>query len=83
MKISFLGLTLSSSWGNGHATPYRAMLRALHQMGNELTFYERDVEYYARRRDFTTCEYCRLVFYSSWSEVRAWTWPNVADADMV
>ena len=83
MKISFFGLTLSSSWGNGHATPYRAILRALHQMGHELTFYERDVEYYARRRDFTTCEYCRLVLYSSWSEVRAWALADVADADVV
>ena len=47
LKITFFGLTLSSSWGNGHATPYRAILRAFHHRGVRLTFYEKDVSYYA------------------------------------
>ncbi len=69
MKITIFGLTLSSSWGNGHATPYRAILRALHRRGHRVTFYEKDVPYYAKRRDFSTCDYCDLVLYSSWDEV--------------
>jgi spore maturation protein CgeB len=40
LKISLFGLTLSSSWGNGHATLYRAVLRALHDLGNKVTSYE-------------------------------------------
>lgn len=70
MKITLFGLTLSSSWGNGHATPYRALLRALHRRGHELVFYEKDVDYYRRRRDFTTCDFCRLELYNTWDEVR-------------
>lgn len=70
MKITFIGLTLSSSWGNGHATPYRALLRGLARRGCELAFYERDVHYYYARRDFDRCDYCRLELYPDWDEVR-------------
>jgi spore maturation protein CgeB len=70
LKITIFGLTLSSSWGNGHATPYRAILRALHRQGAEVTFFEKDVPYYAVRRDFSSCPYCDLVLYSEWSDVR-------------
>ncbi len=47
MKLVFLGLSFSSSWGNGHATTYRALLKGLHQLGHEVTFLERDVPWYA------------------------------------
>jgi spore maturation protein CgeB len=83
VKITIFGLTLSSSWGNGHATPYRAILRALHQLGHETTFYEQDVEYYARRRDLIACDYCRLVLYPSWDEVRSWALAEAAVSDVV
>jgi spore maturation protein CgeB len=83
LKITVFGLTLSSSWGNGHATPYRAILRGLHQLGHQVAFYERDVEYYARRRDFTACDYSRLVLYPSWEEVRPWALAAAAASDLV
>lgn len=70
MKITFFGLTISSSWGNGHATPYRALLKALHRRGHSVTFFEKDADYYARRRDFTTSDYCSFVLYPRWDEVR-------------
>ena len=70
MKLTFIGLTLSSSWGNGHATPYRALLRALAGRGCELSFYERDVHYYYSRRDLERCDYARLELYPTWDEVR-------------
>src|SRR5207237_2352328 len=57
LKITIFGLTLSSSWGNGHATPYRALLRALWRRGHEVTFFEKDQSYYASRRDFATCDF--------------------------
>ncbi len=71
LKITIFGLTLSSSWGNGHATPYRALIRALARQGHRVTFFERDVEYYARRRDFEQWEYCDLVLYRDWQKLRA------------
>ena len=83
MKVTIFGLTISSSWGNGHATPYRAILKALHRRGHHVLFYEKDVEYYAFRRDFTQCSFCELVLYRNWSEVRDRALRNAADSDVV
>ena len=51
LDLVFLGLSLSSSWGNGHATTYRALLRGLAERGHRLLFLERDVPWYASARD--------------------------------
>lgn len=83
LKLTIFGLTISSSWGNGHATPYRAILRALHWLGHEVTFYERDVPYYAQCRDFTEAPYCKLVLYSSWDEVRQHALAEAGESDAV
>jgi spore maturation protein CgeB len=83
LKITIFGLTLSSSWGNGHATPYRAILRALHRLGHEVVFYEQDVDYYAQRRDFLACEYSRLVLYRNWDEVRRAALAEAEGCDVV
>ena len=83
MKITLFGLTLSSSWGNGHATPYRAILRALHRLGHRITFYERDVPYYARHRDLWQCAYCDLKLYSSWDDIRSQALAEAAESDVV
>ncbi len=83
MKLTLFGLTLSSSWGNGHATPYRAILRALARRGHRVVFYEKDVEYYARRRDFSACDYCNLVLYAEWEDVRSRALADAADSDVV
>lgn len=83
MQILFFGLTLSSSWGNGHATPYRALIKALHEQGIGCAFYERDVPYYARHRDFTQCPYCELVLYSDWENIRSSALQRARFADVV
>lgn len=83
MKIVLFGLTVSSSWGNGHATPYRAILRALHRRGHRPIFYEKDVPYYALRRDFQDCGFCDLVLYRDWDEIRRRALSDVRDADVV
>jgi spore maturation protein CgeB len=83
VKLTFIGLTISSSWGNGHATPYRALLRGLAARGCELVFYERDVHYYYERRDLADCDYCRLELYADWDQVRARALRDVADSDAV
>jgi spore maturation protein CgeB len=83
LKITIFGLTLSSSWGNGHATPYRAILRALHRSGARLVFYERDAPYYAAHRDFTSCDYCDLRLYSEWNAVRSQALSEAAHSDII
>ncbi len=51
MRLVIFGLTISSSWGNGHATLWRALCAALHARDHQITFFERDVPYYAEHRD--------------------------------
>lgn len=83
VKIVVFGLTISSSWGNGHATPYRAILRALGRMGHQVHFFEKDVEYYRSRRDFESCDYCRLSLYEDWASIRRHALQDAGSADVV
>jgi len=83
LKISIFGLTLSSSWGNGHATPYRAIVRALAGMGHSVTFYEKDVHYYAAHRDLPQPDFCELVLYDDWANVRRSALECAAESDVV
>ncbi|GGE32234.1 glycosyl transferase [Agaricicola taiwanensis] len=63
LDIVVLGLSLSSSWGNGHATTFRGLLRALHAMGHRVLFLERDVPWYANHRDLAEPDFCDLRYY--------------------
>jgi len=83
LKFTIFGLTLSSSWGNGHATPYRAILKALHRRGHQVTFYEKDVPFYALRRDLEHCDFCDLVLYRNWDEIRGRALRELSGADVV
>ncbi|HEY1296404.1 MAG TPA: glycosyltransferase [Chloroflexota bacterium] len=70
MRFTIFGLTISSAWANGHATPWRGLLKGLHRLGHTTTFFERDVDYYAQHRDLSSPDYCDLVLYSDWESVR-------------
>lgn len=83
MKITIFGLTISSSWGNGHATPYRAIIKALHRQGHSVHFFEKDVPYYAKHRDFDHCDYCSLHLYTDWDAVRAQALRCARESDAV
>lgn len=83
MQITIFGLTLSSAWANGHATPYRALIRALNAMGHRVRFYEKDAVYYSRHRDFYTAPFCELVIYSDWDAVRAEAIAHAGASDVV
>lgn len=69
LNIVVFGLSLSSSWGNGHATTYRSLLRALAQRGHNIVFLERDVPWYADTRDLTDPDYATLLYYSDVGEL--------------
>lgn len=66
MKLVVFGLTVSSSWGNGHATLWRALCRELARRGHRVTFFERDVPYYAEHRDLREVRGVELVLYRDW-----------------
>ena len=73
MRLVVLGLSLSSSWGNGHATTYRALLSAFAARGHDILFLERDVPWYRSERDIGRPDYCRLEYYGSTEELRHWS----------
>jgi spore maturation protein CgeB len=66
MKITIFGLSITSSWGNGHATTYRSLCRALRQRGHEIVFFERDQEWYAGNRDMPEPPFCATHIYQDW-----------------
>ncbi len=72
MRLVVLGLSLSSSWGNGHATTFRALLKAFAARGHDILFLERDVPWYASNRDHTDPDYCRLEYYADLAELERW-----------
>ena len=81
--IVFIGLSLSSSWGNGHATTYRSLLRGLAALGHRLTFLERDVPWYAANRDLPDPDFCALHYYRSVGDLTAHHGLLLATADAV
>jgi spore maturation protein CgeB len=67
MKIVIYGLTITSSWGNGHATTYRSLCKALAARGHILEFVEKDVEWYRGNRDLPEPTYCKVHLYGDWN----------------
>lgn len=82
MKLVIFGLTLSSSWGNGHATLWRGLIRALARGGHRVVFFERDVPYYAAHRDLATLQGAELVLYPDWPCIAPRARAHLADADV-
>ena len=82
MKLVIFGLTISSSWGNGHATLWRGLCRALIARGVRVVFFERDVPYYSEHRDLSELAGGRLVLYSDWEDAAAIARAELADADV-
>jgi spore maturation protein CgeB len=81
MKLVIFGLTISSSWGNGHATIWRGLCKALARAGHDVVFFEQDVPYYAKHRDFEHPPTYELVLYPEWELIRQRAWEEIASAD--
>ena len=82
MRIVVFGLSISSAWGNGHATLLRGLFRALYKKGHEIDFFERDTPYYAAHRDAEALPYVKLHLYSSWCDARQVAEQLLSDADV-
>jgi spore maturation protein CgeB len=82
LRVVVLGLSLSSSWGNGHATTFRALLKAFAARGHEVLFLERDVPWYAAHRDLVEPGYCRLALYRDLDDLERFR-GEIASADAV
>lgn len=82
LDIIVLGLSLSSSWGNGHATTFRALLQAMAKRGHRIRFLERDRPWYAAHRDLPAADFCDLALYQELAGLSAWH-EAIAAADAV
>jgi spore maturation protein CgeB len=83
LHIVVLGLSITSSWGNGHATTYRALVRALAALGHRVLFLERDMPWYAAHRDELRPQGCRTELYSSLDDLSSRFASAVRSADAV
>ena len=83
LNIVVLGLSLTSSWGNGHATTYRSLLRALARLGHRVMFLERDLPWYADNRDLPAPTYSRVGLYGDPQQLKDRYASEVRQADLV
>ncbi len=83
MKISILGLTITSAWGNGHATTYRSLCRALHERGHSIDFLEKDASWYRQHRDLAAPEFCEVTLYEDWPQALPWLRLAAAQSDLI
>lgn len=79
----FLGLSITSTWGNGHATTYRGLLKELARRGHRVTFLERDVPWYASNREFDELPFCSVQLYGSLDELKDRFRRLIQQADVV
>ncbi|MDB6088162.1 MAG: glycosyltransferase [Gammaproteobacteria bacterium] len=82
LDIVIFGLSITSAWGNGHATTYRALVRALARRGHRVRFFERDMPWYADNRDLPNPRYCDVQLYSGLEQLER-RFPDAARADVV
>src|SRR5512142_752137 len=82
MKLVICGLAMSSSWGNGHATLWRGLLREMIKRGHYVVFFERDVPYYAANRDLWELPGGELILYPNWGTVLPIALGQLEDADV-
>jgi len=82
LDVVIFGLSITSAWGNGHATIYRALAQALHRRGHRVHFFERDVPGYASHRDLPQPAYCDVHLYPDIDTLEERT-PDIVRADLV
>jgi spore maturation protein CgeB len=83
MRVVILGLSITSSWGNGHATTFRGLVRELAKRGHQVTFLERDQPWYAQHRDLPDPPYGTTHLYGSLHELDERHADLVREADLV
>src|SRR5438270_10858272 len=83
MRILICGLSITSSWGNGHATTYRGLVRGLLEQGHDVWFFEREQSWYANNRDLRASSYENICLYTNLSELKENFSEQFQNADLV
>lgn len=81
LDIAILGLSITSSWGNGHATTYRGLVRALVERGHNVLFLEREVPWSAAPCDVPAPPYGRTELYGRLEDLQDRFTTAIQDAD--
>ena len=82
MQLVVFGLSVSSSWGNGHATLWRGLIAALARRGHRVVFFEKDLSFYAAHRDLLELPGGELVLYSEWADIASRARLELSQADV-
>ena len=83
LDIVIIGLTITSSWGNGHATTFRSLVKELSKRGHKVTFLEHDMPWYSSQRDLPNPGYCETHLYGSVDALKDQFTEKVRDAELV
>src|SRR5438067_8089206 len=83
LDIVIIGLSITSSWGNGHATTYRGLVRELARRGHDVLFLEHDKPWYAANRDMPRPPFGRTALYASVEELKDRFARDVRSAELV
>lgn len=70
MNVTIIGLSITSSWGNGHATTYRGLVRELTKRGHNVLFLERNLEWYASNRDMPNPPFGHTELYENFADLK-------------
>src|ERR1043165_4408346 len=81
--IAFFGSSLVSAYWNGAATYYRGLIRALHERGHRVTFYEPDALDRQKHRDVPDPDWARVVVYPATDEAALESLDAAADSDLI
>jgi spore maturation protein CgeB len=82
LKIVIFGLSITSAWGNGHATTFRSLARALHARGHQIVFFEKDLEWYASNRDLPDPPFCEMHIFQDWDSILSCARREMTDCDV-
>jgi spore maturation protein CgeB len=83
MRIAFFGSSLVSAYWNGAATYYRGIIRALADLGHEITFFEPDAYDRQKHRDIDDPPWARVVVYPALESGVAGVLEQASGADVV
>lgn len=83
MKFSFFGSSLVSAYWNGAATYYRGIIRAMHERGHQVTFYEPDAYDRQKNRDIDDPEWAKVIVYQPTEKEVLNALELASDADVI
>lgn len=83
LHVAFFGSSLVSAYWNGAATYYRGIIRAMHERGHRVTFYEPDAYERQQHRDLEPPDWAKVVVYPNNEDAARRCMEEAHGADMI